>query len=91
VTPGEAERLVRELLTAHMGLGPEAIELGMRVAEDLGLDSVDAVELLTSIERRTGLEFEVEQIEDIQTVADVVDRLMEVSMVDTDGSKGERS
>jgi acyl carrier protein len=91
VTPGEAERLVRELLTAHTGLGPGAIKVGMRVAEDLGLDSVDAVELLTSIERQSGLEFEVEQIEDIQTVGDVVDRLIEASMVDADGRKGERS
>jgi acyl carrier protein len=90
LTQGEAERLVRELLAVHVGLEPERVELDMRIAEDLGLDSVDAVELLTSIERQTGLQFEVEQLEDIQTVSDVVDGLMEASMADADGRRGER-
>ncbi|MGH9013063.1 MAG: acyl carrier protein [Acidimicrobiia bacterium] len=80
----EAQRLLRDLLAAHTGLDPEAIDLDMRLVEDLGLDSVDAVELLTSTERQTGLLFEVEQLEDIQTVGDVVDRLMEVSITDPD-------
>jgi acyl carrier protein len=87
VTPAQAELLVRELLAADTGLAPEVIRLDMRVVEDLGLDSVDAVELLTSIEQQTGLQFEVEQIEDIQTVGDVVDRLMEASLADTDGGR----
>jgi acyl carrier protein len=88
VTRDEAERLIRELLAAHVGIEPEVIELDMRVVEDLGLDSVDAVELLTSIERKTGWQFEVEQLEDIQTVRDVMDRLME-AIADSDGRKGE--
>jgi acyl carrier protein len=87
VTPAEAERLVRELLTLHTGLEPETIELNMGIVEDLGLDSVAAVELVTAIERQTGLEFEAEQMEDVQTVRDLVGRLIEVSLEDPDGTE----
>jgi acyl carrier protein len=72
-----AEALVRELLATQAGLPPEAIEWDMRLGEDLGLDSVDAVDLLTSIERLTGMQFEVEQLEGIETVGNLVDRLTE--------------
>lgn len=76
VTRHEAEDLVRELLAVHVGTEPHAIAVDMRVADDLALDSVDAVELLITVERRAGLRFELEQLDDIVTVGDIVERIV---------------
>lgn len=85
MTPSEAEALVRELLAEHVGTEPAAIELDMHVVDDLALDSVDAVEVLIALERRSGRRFEIEQLDDLTTVRDVVDRLLAAEMVGQGG------
>lgn len=85
MTPSEAEALVRELLAEHVGTEPMAIELDMHVVDDLALDSVDAVEVLIALERRSGRRFEIEQLDDLTTVRDVVDRLLAAEMVGQGG------
>jgi len=76
----EALVIVRELMAMHVGTEPDAIQPDMHVVDDLGLDSVDAVELLITLERQTGLRFEVDQLDDIATVADVVTQLVAASV-----------
>lgn len=76
MTNDDAFALVRELLAAYTGIDPASIRLETDVQDELGIDSIDAVELLITIERRTGRRFEMQQVEDITTVADIVDRLV---------------
>lgn len=91
MTTDEAGALLRDVLGKQAGLDPGAITLDMRVVDDLGLDSVDAVDVFTSIERRTGFEFEIEQLEGIETVGDVAERLVELSLESGDeGTDGRR-
>jgi acyl carrier protein len=83
VTPHEADVLVRELLAVHVGTEPDAITGEMRVSDDLALDSVDAVELLITVERRAGLRFELDQLDDITTVDDIVRRVLAAAAAGT--------
>lgn len=43
--------------------------------EALGLDSLDVVELTLVIEERTGVKLEDEELEDIKTVADAIEKV----------------
>ncbi|HKJ55699.1 MAG TPA: acyl carrier protein [Nitriliruptoraceae bacterium] len=42
--------------------------------EDLGMDSLDVVDLTLAVEERTGVKLEDEELEDVKTVGDAVDK-----------------
>jgi len=60
------------LLADQFGKEESEIELTMDIAEDLGADSLDVVELLMSIEDEFSMEIPDEEIENIKTVGDLV-------------------
>lgn len=60
------------LLADQFGKDESEIELTMDIAEDLGADSLDVVELLMSIEDEFSMEIPDEEIENIKTVGDLV-------------------
>jgi acyl carrier protein len=45
--------------------------------ESLGLDSLDVVELTLVLEEETGVKLEDEELEDVRTVQDAVDKVVE--------------
>ncbi|RDS86113.1 acyl carrier protein [Dyella psychrodurans] len=46
-----------------------------RLKADLGIDSIDGIDLLVAIEKRFGLRFNTDQLSDWRTVNDVMDAL----------------
>ena len=60
------------LLADQFGKDESEISLTMDIAEDLGADSLDVVELLMSIEDEFSMEIPDEEIENIKTVGDLV-------------------
>lgn len=68
------ERL-RSILKQEFGLADEQIVPGAQLADDLGLDSVDAVALAVRIEEETQLALAEEELRSLQTLAQVVDLL----------------
>jgi acyl carrier protein len=86
VTYDETARLVCEVFGTYLGLSPEAINVDLRLIDDLAIDSIDAVDVLITIEHRTGVQFDVDQLEGIDTVGDVVQRVMEAAPVDSGDS-----
>ena len=75
LTTEDARLLVTELLARHCGVDPSALSGSMRVEADLGLDSIDAAELLITLRERTGRELEFESMDDLATVDAIVARL----------------
>lgn len=71
------EHEVLELIAAYTGVPIEDIRPTQRLQEDLALDSIDAIEILTSIEAMTGQRFESEQLTGLVLVSDVLERLRE--------------
>lgn len=67
--------LIIEILARHTGLETGDINLGMSLQDDLGLDSLDAVELLMTIEQETGKRFYLEDAGDARLVSDIVTKL----------------
>lgn len=63
---------VRDILCNQFDVQEEAITPATRISEDLGADSLDAVDMLMSLEDEFDVEIPDEEIENIKTVADLV-------------------
>lgn len=63
---------LREIMSARLGLPPEQLVPEARLVEDLGLDSLDAVELAISVERKFDIEVPEDELTKLKTVADMV-------------------
>ena len=75
--PDKEEIFVR--LTGYMvelfELEPEAIRLSARLDDDLGLDSIDGVDLVVKLQDYVGHKIPAAEFKSIRTVGDVVDQM----------------
>ncbi len=62
---------LREMLVERFELDPAKVTPEARLYEDLGLDSIDAVDLALSIQDVTGLDASPQEFMDARTVGDV--------------------
>ena len=63
---------IKEILADQLDADIDTMTADTRIAEDLGADSLDVVELLMSIEDEYSVEIPDEAIESIKTIGDVV-------------------
>ncbi len=63
---------IRAILAEQLDIEEDEITMESNIAEDLGADSLDVVDLIMSIEDEFGLEVPDDQVENIKTVGDVV-------------------
>jgi acyl carrier protein len=63
---------LKEIMAARLGLQVEQLVPEARLVEDLGLDSLDAVELAISVERKFDIEVPEEELTKLKTVGDMV-------------------
>lgn len=68
---------VREILCNQFDVDEDAVTLSTRISEDLGADSLDAVDMLMSLEDEFDVEIPDEEIENIRTVGDLVSYIEE--------------
>ncbi len=70
---------VRDILCDQLDVNEEEVTMDSSIAEDLGADSLDVVDLIMSLEDEFDLEVPDEQVEAIKTVGDLV-RFIEQSV-----------
>ena len=63
---------VQAIIANELGIAKEEITLESRLAEDLGADSLDAVELIMALEDEFGVEVNDDDAQGIKTVGDIV-------------------
>lgn len=63
---------IREMIVEELNVPVEKIKMESRLAEDLGADSIDAVELIMNIEDEFEIQVSDEQAQNIKTVGDLV-------------------
>ncbi|MDX7987022.1 acyl carrier protein [Xenorhabdus sp. 12] len=64
---------VSQLLVQLFELAPEDITPEARLYEDLELDSIDAVDMVVHLQKKTGRKIKPEAFKSVRTVQDVVD------------------
>jgi len=64
---------IKALIVSELGVDPEQVTLEARLADDLGADSLDAVELIMAIEEEFGIEVSDESAQKINKVKDIVE------------------
>lgn len=63
---------VKKMLAEQLGVDENTIREDSLLAEDLGADSLDAIDIVMSIEDEFGIEVPDEVVESMSTVADIV-------------------
>lgn len=63
---------IREILCEQLDVEESDVTMESNIAEDLGADSMDVVDLIMSIEDEFEIEVPDEKVEGIRTVGDVV-------------------
>jgi len=84
---GVADRVVA-LLTQRLGILPEMVKPTAELAEDLGVDSVDAVEFTLGLEREFNVALPDQIIADVRTVQDVIDLVRERTTALSEAGRG---
>jgi acyl carrier protein len=65
-----------EILEEEMGEKYPSVEDGTTLREELGLDSVDVVSIVSQVERRFHVRLSHEELQGLATVGDVLDLLL---------------
>jgi acyl carrier protein len=76
ITKEQVRKDLLEILSKLAGLEQDQIKNDDRLREDLGLDSLQSMELLSRISDQYELDLEVEDVMDVETVGDVVTQLV---------------
>jgi acyl carrier protein len=68
----ETFEVVKRVLADGLSIGVESITLEANISDDLGADSLDAVELIMSLEEEFGIEIGPDAAGELKTVDDLV-------------------
>ena len=63
---------IKEILAEQLDADAEEMTMDTKIAEDLGADSLDAIDIVMTIEDRYSIEVPDEVIENMETVDDIV-------------------
>ena len=68
-----SEEKVKGIIVEQLGVNADQVTREAKVVEDLGADSLDAVELVMAVEEEFGIEVPDDQAENLSTVGAIVD------------------
>jgi acyl carrier protein len=66
---------ITDIITDQLGLDPSDVTPEAKIIEDLGADSLDAVELVMAVEEEFDIEISDEEAKDLKTVKDILDHV----------------
>ena len=78
MTRAEIIEEVSQTLTKLFELDAGSVTLEARLAEDLDLDSIDAIDMAAKMQELTGRRMEEAELRQIRTVGDVVDLIEKI-------------
>jgi acyl carrier protein len=78
MTQEEIYEMIKYYFVEQFEVPPEKISSAAKLFEDLGLDSIDALDMIGMLEEKLNIEIDEEKIKNIRTVKDVVDYVSSV-------------
>lgn len=70
---------IKELIEEEMNIPADTVTLESKIAEDLGADSIDAIELIMGIEEEFDIEISDDEAMTIKTVGDLVNVIQKLT------------
>ena len=71
----EIEAKVKEIIVKQLGVNADQVTREAKMIEDLGADSLDAVELVMAIEEEFEIEVPDEEAEKLASIGDIIDHV----------------
>mgnify|MGYP001813394276 CR=1 FL=1 len=71
MSDGSIEAKVKDIIVEQLGVNADQVKAEAKMIEDLGADSLDAVELVMAIEEEFGIEVPDEEAEKLVSVGDI--------------------
>ena len=68
---------VRDIIASQLDIDPATITAESRLVDDLKADSLDIVELIMDLEQEFDVEIPDEELPNVHTIGDIVERLAE--------------
>lgn len=69
------EAILIQILADYTGMGPALIDKDSLLSDDLGLDSLDQIELLLDLEDKTGIYYNPGLLDGVKTVGDLLQKV----------------
>ena len=69
----EIENRVKSIFISEFKVPPETLKPEAHIFRDLGLDSIDAIDMAVRLEMETGLKLKALELKSIRTLQDIVD------------------
>ena len=63
---------VKGIMVELFELQPDAIQMESRFREDLGLDSIDAIDLIVALQSYVGQRLQPEEFKSVRTISDLI-------------------
>lgn len=73
MSEGTSEAKIKDIIVEQLGVNADQVTREAKMIEDLGADSLDAVELVMAIEEEFGIEVPDEEAEKLGSVGDIID------------------
>lgn len=70
------ENQVKGIIARVANIDPQSVTLNARIVEDLGVDSLDIIEIIMNVEEALGIEVSDEQAEQMSTVSDAFEQFV---------------
>ncbi|MDT3662825.1 MAG: acyl carrier protein [Anaerobiospirillum sp.] len=70
---------IKAMLVKQFELEPEQITLEANLFTDLDLDSIDAIDMVVYLQKKTGKKFSPEQFKTVRTINDVVEVVYQIT------------
>lgn len=74
----QCDKEIMRIIGDHLGIPSATLTLDMHIANDLGADSLDQVELIITIEERFDIKIPAEEMMKIQRISDILAYIQKV-------------
>ncbi|MDP8169893.1 acyl carrier protein [Pasteurella skyensis] len=81
MTEQQIQVLLTEALEELFEIDPAKIKLETNLYEDLEIDSIDAIDLIDYIKRKTGHKLQADDFRSVRTVSDVIQAIIKIQNV----------
>ncbi|NBI12267.1 acyl carrier protein [[Haemophilus] felis] len=79
MTEQDIQQLLTDALVSLFEVDESKITLDTHLYEDLEIDSIDAIDLIDHIKRKTGYKLQAEDFRNVRTVRDVIEAVKKIS------------